>query len=71
MASEIAAFQRFTSLPLAPDRPAADLVAFFPMNVNADSFVAGSQEDPAAVAVGDAARDLARWPDRPGPSPVV
>ncbi len=41
------------------------------INVNADSFVAGSQEDPAAVAAEDAARDLARWPDRPGPSPVA
>jgi hypothetical protein len=52
-------------------RSAADPVAFSPINVTADSFVAGSQEDPAAVAAGDAARDLARWPDRPGPSPVA
>ena len=49
-------------------RSAAGPVAFFPINVTADSFVAGSQEDPAAVAAGVAARDLARWPDRPGPS---
>jgi hypothetical protein len=52
-------------------RSAADPVAFSPINVTADPFVAGSQEDPAAVAAGDAARDLARWPDRPGPSPVA
>ena len=31
-------------------RSAADPVAFSPINVTADSFVAGSQEDPAAVA---------------------
>jgi hypothetical protein len=37
-------------------RSAADSVAFSPINVTADSFGAGSQEDPAAVAAGDAAR---------------
>jgi hypothetical protein len=46
------------------DKP-ADPLAFSPINVNADSFVAGSQEDPAAVAAGGASQDLARWPDRP------
>jgi hypothetical protein len=41
------------------------------INVNADSSVAASLEDPAAVVAMDAAREFARWPDRPEPSRVA
>ena len=58
-------------LRLQPDlnQAAAGLVGVLHrLTSNAGSFVAGSQEDPAAVAVGDAAQDSALWPDRLGPS---
>jgi hypothetical protein len=61
-------------LRLQPDlnQAAAGLVGVLHrLTSNAGSFVAGSQEDPAAVAAVDAARDFARWPDRPEPSPVA
>ena len=48
--------------------PVRHFFAFSPISVNANSFVAGSLADPAAVAVGDAARGFARWPGRAEPS---